>query len=711
MSRRFALASLAFTYLFFWEYLPPLERVHIPYDLDGFHYPLLHYAFQALRGGRFPEWDPTIYCGMSYVANPQTALYYPGTWLLFLANAHRNFLSYGSLQAMLLLHVWLAFLLAWRWLKGRGVRTLPALLGAGGYAFGGPTLLQMQHLGVMIAIAWAPLALEGIDEAVASGSWRPMGKVIASSALCFFGGYPPSWFAFAAGAIVYALVRPGGVRLAVWTMAALACALLVAMVQFLPSYEASLLAERGFLYGGGIRDPEFYFSFLIPNLRNFAMDQPPAPSDDYVYLGAPLLFGLAWLGRATRARTLLPLLVLAAVALIVIANPLGCVGAVLIRMGRLAELCRDFYFLAPFSLALSALSAHGIDAYLSRPGRSTRCSLAIALCLALAGWSVWQLAAWAGLWGLRQRSGYDSALDSALMLALFAASLWVLRGATGRLRACVTAFLLVGVAADYKAFGAMRRFNAAAGSARRVTAGARDLGFETSVLNQMRQTPQFRVALDLTAPFPGSLRHLALTTPQGFDPLLPLRYQQLVQRWVAFRTNREFEIPAAARDALRLFGVRYYVTTDGGPHKEALLGDSQFELVGAATGYVKVFQLRDARPAYGWERGVAGSATPGLWMPEERRFHVQSDSGGRFVLIEQQFPGWEAFIDGKPASIELWEDAFQAVLVPAGEHELRFRFRSRSLRLGAALSALGLLIAVLFWRWGPASKARQAKSG
>ena len=89
-----AFASLLFTYLFFFEYLPPVRSVHIPFDLRGFHYPLAEYAFQSLRQGRFPLWDPTIYCGLSFVGNIQAALFYPPTWLMFIVNIGRERLSY-----------------------------------------------------------------------------------------------------------------------------------------------------------------------------------------------------------------------------------------------------------------------------------------------------------------------------------------------------------------------------------------------------------------------------------------------------------------------------------------------------------------------------------------------------------------------------------------------------------------------------------------
>jgi hypothetical protein len=78
-ARAVAIASLLFTYAFFFGYLPPFRWVHVPYDLDGFHLPLLESAFQSLRQGRFPLWDSTIYCGLSLVGKIQAGLFYPPT--------------------------------------------------------------------------------------------------------------------------------------------------------------------------------------------------------------------------------------------------------------------------------------------------------------------------------------------------------------------------------------------------------------------------------------------------------------------------------------------------------------------------------------------------------------------------------------------------------------------------------------------------------
>ena len=94
--------------------------MHFYADIEGYHYPLLNYAFKALSKGRLPEWDPSIYCGMSFAGNIQAGLFYPPNWLLFLANAGRDGMRYKSIEILAILHFALALWLAYVWLRARG---------------------------------------------------------------------------------------------------------------------------------------------------------------------------------------------------------------------------------------------------------------------------------------------------------------------------------------------------------------------------------------------------------------------------------------------------------------------------------------------------------------------------------------------------------------------------------------------------------------
>src|ERR1700722_20033389 len=227
-TRYVAILSFLFTALFFIEYLPVSRRAHIPFDLEGYHYPLADYAFQSLRAGRFPQWDTTMYCGMSFVGNPQAALLYPPTCLMFAGNWGRPKLSYQSLEDLALGHVWLAFLLCYMWLRHqRGLHPLACLLGGGVFAFSGYMLLQLQHFGLSAGYAWMPLGLWGVDAADEQHSWRPMWKLVVASAMCFLAGYPTTWVVFAVCMIAYALGRRGAIRCTSMAACGLAFSLLL----------------------------------------------------------------------------------------------------------------------------------------------------------------------------------------------------------------------------------------------------------------------------------------------------------------------------------------------------------------------------------------------------------------------------------------------------------------------------------------------------
>lgn len=84
--------------------------------------------------------------------------------------------------------------------------------------------------------------------------------------------------------------------------------------------------------------------------------------------------------------------------------------------------------------------------------------------------------------------------------------------------------------------------------------------------------------------------------------------------------------------------------------------------------------------------------------PAERRFHVTADAPAYLVFAETWYPGWSATVNGAPATLYRANLAFQAVSVPAGESEVVFRYRINGFAMGAAASALTLLIALTLLR-------------
>jgi hypothetical protein len=65
------------------------------------------------------------------------------------------------------------------------------------------------------------------------------------------------------------------------------------------------------------------------------------------------------------------------------------------------------------------------------------------------------------------------------------------------------------------------------------------------------------------------------------------------------------------------------------------------------------------------------------------------------VLNEASYPGWSAWVDGQPAQVVRTNYAFLSVPMATGTHRVKIKMVSGSFRLGAALSAAGLLIMAL----------------
>ena len=85
------------------------------------------------------------------------------------------------------------------------------------------------------------------------------------------------------------------------------------------------------------------------------------------------------------------------------------------------------------------------------------------------------------------------------------------------------------------------------------------------------------------------------------------------------------------------------------------------------------------------------------------------DRPGLVVLADAWAPGWSVAVDGEPARAVQANVVTRGVVVPAGRHEIVGSYRVPGLRLGLALSAIGLL-ALLGWSaWVLARRRREAQ--
>ena len=79
------------------------------------------------------------------------------------------------------------------------------------------------------------------------------------------------------------------------------------------------------------------------------------------------------------------------------------------------------------------------------------------------------------------------------------------------------------------------------------------------------------------------------------------------------------------------------------------------------------------------------------FSPSQVRLQVESTQPRYLVSSEVNYPGWRAFIDGQEVPISMTDVAFRGLPVPAGNHEVVFRFWPTILLWSASVSALAYL--------------------
>ena len=67
------------------------------------------------------------------------------------------------------------------------------------------------------------------------------------------------------------------------------------------------------------------------------------------------------------------------------------------------------------------------------------------------------------------------------------------------------------------------------------------------------------------------------------------------------------------------------------------------------------------------------------------------------VISQTHYPEWKAYVDGGPTTIWRANYAFQALEVPAGQHQIKLVYEDKRLLAGAVLSCMGLLASGGLW--------------
>jgi hypothetical protein len=90
--------------------------------------------------------------------------------------------------------------------------------------------------------------------------------------------------------------------------------------------------------------------------------------------------------------------------------------------------------------------------------------------------------------------------------------------------------------------------------------------------------------------------------------------------------------------------------------------------------------------------GERGTARVEEYSADRVRVAASTPRDGLLVLSDNFYPGWRAYVDGQEQPVLRGDMLFRTVPLPAGQHEVEFRFEPRSIQLGLLVTVASLLL-------------------
>ena len=238
--------------LFFWRFLTPVPGDQVSLTGGDFSGQFVAFgAYQASRlwQGEVPLWNPYNNGGLPFLADTQSAVFYPPRLLTVALSGLAGGWTYHALELEMMGHVLLGSLLMYvlfrRLTAGQAGSVLGGLAAAltwsyGGFMTGYPPL----QLALLEAVTWGPLLLLGIHEALVTEEIRWGWFMLSGLALAFstMAGHPQTVLLLGYLGLAYLIYRSYRQHRR-WTVAVLGMgiigvvAVMLSAVQLLPAYE------------------------------------------------------------------------------------------------------------------------------------------------------------------------------------------------------------------------------------------------------------------------------------------------------------------------------------------------------------------------------------------------------------------------------------------------------------------------------------------
>jgi hypothetical protein len=709
-----------------WEGFPTGVPVKNPItaDVPSFMYPMQTLAVTMLRKGTFPLWNPLILTGTPLLANFQSAPFSPTNFFYFFLQTKTAW----SMQVVAQ-HIMVAlctFLLLRHWKCSK----FASVLGGIAFAFSGYNLIWSQWNGHTLTSAFIPLTLLFVDRWLIyqkrlDGVW-----ISVSLALQIFSGYPQSVFYTCVGVAILWVFRLRSIKrpvlatflLSLWCILALG----VSAVQILPGKELLSQSQREVEphpYEWAFLPWQKTITFLAPDyFGNHATNNYWGPQDYTSNTGfvGVIVFSLALLAipMVKKDKNILYAVALCAGGLILsYPTPLSILIWKSGVFGMQAASAHRALVL--WNLGMALLAAHTVDAIQSKHKFRYQHFLVIPLIIFV-------------VFGVHALSIHNSvALRNLLfpgILFLCFVAIWFLHFIPKRI------LLFSLIILELFRFG--WKFTPFA-PPHIVFPTTPELSFLQNQPQPFRVTGPRVIPINMRMPY-------GLESLEGYDAVYPVR----ISKFIAAINSQKGESGILRRYAivdndtsplLDLVNTKYYLTlkinNSGAPDPNGeipakynparftpVFENKSIVILESKTVLLRAFMVYDwdilnssedqlgrlIDPTFtqkskiliekdpGIDKGktVASEVTYTKYDYQQSEITVKTQSNGILFVSDSWFPGWKAFIDGKETEILKADYAFRGVVVPQGNHTIKFTYLPDSFVIGLKITLLSIVIIV-----------------
>lgn len=734
-------------------------------DLNGWIVPEARFTLSELLAGRAPLWNPSSLCGQPLLANLAYPAYYPPNWLGLVSAEN----PLRPIAWLVVLHLALAGIGAFYFLRGHGVSILPACFGGIGVELS-TWLTTHAHLPTIVATAsWFFWILIAVDRVLAFPNRRAAVWLALAVGAAALAGFPQLLAIELLGAGVYAgcrLLERGRVRRvesAGSGLLGVALGVVLGAIHLLPAVDLLRDSLRSSFVTADLQsskamEPAAFFGLVLPDFfppavvahtrevvreddyaqrRWLGLDWQENPVENALAPGAVVLLVLLVGGMRRRSKPVLAIYALAGIALV-----LGVESPLLTWLHSTfpsLSAASPKRVLLLFVFTLPILAAFGLEGWKSRGwGRLETITLAIGVIFGVGGAVAWTIdGANAPIDRFLDRIGRDAWILAAAAIVLVL--LKKLSPRIGSSTAVVAVVLLATLELGWRA----RAFNP--------TQDLRGQYPSTPAIEFLKSRESRSVRFENIEGAAASLgSYFGFRSFDGAQPMVTTRFGELVESIEPGRFDRgdprvmrpftrteSLSHPSFLRGASSDVVVTREVPELGlpviyGNESEGLGVYEQSKAlprVRLVGGYEVVPTMEerlrrladeslDPRTTVLLEEELgaeftrgAAQATGTARIVEESATSLSIElseiTTGVLLFVADSFaPGWTAEIDGRETPVLAGDHAFRAVAIPAGSKRVVMRYEPRSFILGATGSVIALIAMMLLGR-GAGERSRR----